>query len=45
MEVEGFGLPVFEALACKVPVIASRIPPVEEVAGRWSFFRWGTPKV
>ena len=31
---EGFGLPVLEALACKVPVIASRIPPVEEVAGK-----------
>lgn len=30
---EGFGLPVLEALACKVPVIASRIPPVEDLAG------------
>lgn len=30
---EGFGLPVLEAMACKVPVIASRIPTVEDIAG------------
>ena len=30
---EGFGFPVLEAMACGVPVLASRIPAVEEVAG------------
>ncbi len=30
---DGFGLPVLEAMACKVPVIAARIPPIEEIAG------------
>lgn len=30
---EGFGLPVLEAMACGVAVLASRIPAVEEVAG------------
>ncbi len=29
---EGFGFPVLEAMACGVPVLASRIPAVEEVA-------------
>jgi len=28
---EGFGLPPLEAMACAVPVVAYRIPPVEEV--------------
>lgn len=31
--IEGFGLPVLEALACGTRVLASRIPAVEEVAG------------
>lgn len=35
---EGFGLPVLEAMACKVPVIAARIPAVEEVAGEGVHF-------
>ena len=30
---EGFGLPPLEAMACGAPVIASRIPSVEEVVG------------
>jgi glycosyltransferase involved in cell wall biosynthesis len=29
---EGFGLPVVEALACACPVVASRIPPIQEIA-------------
>lgn len=35
---EGFGLPVLEAMACKVPVIASRIPVIEEMAGNTVHF-------
>jgi glycosyltransferase involved in cell wall biosynthesis len=31
--VEGFGLPPLEAMGCGCPVIASAIPPVEEVCG------------
>jgi glycosyltransferase involved in cell wall biosynthesis len=31
--IEGFGLPVLEAMALGTPVIASKIPPVIEVAG------------
>jgi len=30
---EGFCMPVIEAMACGIPVIASRIPPIEEVLG------------
>jgi glycosyltransferase involved in cell wall biosynthesis len=30
---EGFGLPPLEAIACGAPVIASRIPAIEEVVG------------
>src|SRR5205814_258855 len=30
---EGFGFPPLEAMACGAPVIASRIPAIEEVAG------------
>ena len=31
--VEGFGLPVVEAMACGTPVVCSRIPSLVEVAG------------
>lgn len=35
---EGFGLPPLEAMACGVPVIASRIPAIEEVVGQAARF-------
>lgn len=35
---EGFGIPLLEAAACGCPVIASRIPSTEEVAGDYPFY-------
>jgi glycosyltransferase involved in cell wall biosynthesis len=35
---EGFGLPVLEAMACGCPVVASKIPAIEEVGGDAPFY-------
>ena len=35
---EGFGLPPLEAMFCKVPVIASDIPPVKEVCAEHALY-------
>jgi glycosyltransferase involved in cell wall biosynthesis len=35
---EGFGLPVLEAMACKTIVLATKIPPVWEIAGKTAVY-------
>ena len=37
-QIEGFGIPPLEALACGTPVIASNIPVLREVLGESAFF-------
>jgi len=39
---EGFGIPLIEAMACGVPIVASRIPSTEEVADDAVFY-YGNP--
>lgn len=44
-EIEGFGLPVIEALLRGTPVLASDIPVFREVAGDWAdYFAMGDPR-
>lgn len=40
---EGFGIPIIEAMACRVPVIASDIPVFREIAGDAALF-YGHPR-
>lgn len=40
---EGFGIPIIEAMACRIPVIASDIPVFREVAGDAALF-YGPPE-
>lgn len=35
---EGFGIPILEAMSVDTPVIASKIPPHEEISGQAAFF-------
>jgi glycosyltransferase involved in cell wall biosynthesis len=35
---EGFGLPVLEVMACGIPVAASKIPVIEEIAGDAAYY-------
>lgn len=37
-EMEGFGLPVAEAMACGCPVIASELPSIREFAGAYPYY-------
>lgn len=40
---EGFGIPLVEAMVRKVPIVASRIPSTEEVAGEAALYYSGDP--
>lgn len=42
---EGFGLPPVEALACKTPVLASDIPSLHEICGKYvDYIQWEDSK-